>query len=141
MPTGLSGASALASAAAAPTSEQLALWAAEELWDWHVRTLFALVCVVAVVSAIVVYVACGHERNRGADSSGRARRYLGRIAVALAVVGGAESMFFRDSATTLLIAATAAIIGFVGLRMPAGDGAQAVAPDDVPPGDGTQAKS
>lgn len=101
-----------------PTPEMLAFWAAEQLWDWRVRMLFTAVCVIAALAALFVYLKWG--RNRGADSSAKARRYLGRISVATFVITVAEMSFFKDSVASALLVATAAVIGIIGLRLPQG---------------------
>ncbi len=103
---------------AAPTPDMLALWAAEQLWDWRVRMLFAAVCVVAALAALFVYLKWG--RGRTGQPDGKARTYLGRISVTIFVVAAAEMGFFREPVSTMLLVATAIVIGVAALRMPRG---------------------
>ena len=100
-----------------PSAELLAQWAAEELWDWRVRALFAAVCAIAALATLVVYLAWG--RNKESLSTGRPRRYLGRIAVVLLVVAGFEALFFKEPVSTALLLCTALIIGSIGLSLSA----------------------
>ena len=99
-----------------PSAEQLALWAAEQVWDWRVRALFAAVCVAAVIATLIVYLVW--ERGNEEASSGRARTYTGRIAVTLAVIAAGEALFFKEPVSTILLLATAIAIGLVGLSLP-----------------------
>ena len=103
---------------ASPTADMLALWAAEQLWDWRVRLLFAVVCVVAALAALFVYLKWG--RNRDGGPSPKARKYFGRIAVTTIVILIGEASFFKDSLATALLAVTALVIGIIGLRFPQG---------------------
>ena len=103
---------------AAPTADMLALWAAEQLWDWRVRMLFAAVCIIAALAALFVYLKWG--RGRSGQPDGKARTYLGRIAVTTFVVAAAEMGFFRETVSTVLLVATAIVIGVAALRMPRG---------------------
>lgn len=99
-----------------PSAEQLSLWAAEELWDWRVRALFALVCIVAALAILAIYLV--GNRGKSELSGSRARRYLGRIAVTLAVIAVAEISFFKEPVSLLLLLITAAVAGVAGLEFP-----------------------
>ena len=103
---------------AAPTPEMLAFWAAEQLWDWRVRMLFAIVCVIAALIALFVYLKWGRTRENASMS--KARTYLGRISVTMFVITVVEQLFFKDGLASLLLLGTAIVIGVVGLRMPRG---------------------
>lgn len=115
-----------------PSAELLARWAAEELWDWRVRALFALVCAVAVLAVLVVYLAWGLGPAEGEDDAGhlgkaprdtgRARRYMGRISVALLVLAVAEASYFKEPVSTALLLLTALLIGLIALGQPQGAG-------------------
>lgn len=106
-----------------PSAELLAQWAAEELWDWRVRAIFAAVCVMAALVALAIYFKWG--RNDTGDSDGKARCYLGRVSVTLLVIAAFESLFFKEPVSTLLLLVTAAIVGAISLNLPSGGVEQA----------------
>ena len=99
-----------------PSAELLAQWAAEELWDWRVRVMFASLCAAAALFALFVYLAWGRSQN--GQSDGRARRYTGRISVSLIVIAVAEASFFKEPVSTALLLATALALGAIALGMP-----------------------
>ena len=87
---------------------------AEEIWDWRVRALFAAICVFVVIVTIILYAA----QNRRGTSGARTRRAFGRIAVTLFIVAVGGMGFFKDGPACVVLLATAAVIGAMGLRMP-----------------------
>ena len=102
-----------------PSAEQLATWAAEELWDWRVRALFAVVCLVVMLVVLIIYLKWGRNRK---DDTGRMRRYLGRMSTSLLVVTIAEASFFKEPVSTVLLLVTSLAIGVIALGVP-GDSA------------------
>lgn len=108
-----------------PSAELRALWAAEELWDWRVRMLFAAVCVIVALIALAIYLAWGRDNERGDPP--RARRYMGRLCVTTLVVTVAESSFFGEPTATAFLAGTAVVVGLIGLSFPP------AAPEDARP--------
>lgn len=99
-----------------PSAELLAQWAAEELWDWRVRLLFATVCAFALIAALAIYLFFGRDREPG--NAGRARRYMGRVSVTMFVTMIGEAAFFKEPVATALLAVTAIAIGAIALSMP-----------------------
>ena len=99
-----------------PSAEQLALWASEQLWDWRVRVLFAAICAIAMVAALVIYLAWGRNENRAA--TGKPRRYLGRVSVTLLLIAGGEIIFFKEPVSAILLLGTALAIGLIAFGMP-----------------------
>ena len=100
-----------------PSAELLAQWAAEQLWDWRVRLLFTAICVLAIVAVLVTYAIWA--RNDELAASGRARIYINRIAVTLAVVAAGEQLFFKDMVSTAILLGTAAVLFIAALSLPA----------------------
>ena len=102
-----------------PSAELLAQWAAEELWDWRVRVLFAVVCILAVLAVLAIYLIWGRNRQDAEGAViGRARKYTGRVCVALLVIAVAEASFFKEPVSTGLLLATAVVVGAIALSMP-----------------------
>lgn len=99
-----------------PSAELLSQWAAEELWDWRVRVLFASACAIAALAALAIYLIWGNGRTGKSD--GKTRRYLGRISVTLLVIAIGEASFFKEPLSTALLIATALVIGVAALEMP-----------------------
>lgn len=99
-----------------PSAELLAQWAAEELWDWRVRLLFATVCAFALIATLAIYIFFG--RDRKPSDVGRARRYMGRVSVTMFVATICEASFFKEPVATVLLAVTATAIGAIALSMP-----------------------
>ena len=99
-----------------PSAELLAQWAAEELWDWRVRLLFATVCAFALIAVLAIYLFLG--RDRETENSVRARRYTGRVSATMFVLAIGEAAFFKEPVSTALLAATAIAIGAIALSMP-----------------------
>ena len=100
-------------------ADMQALMVAEQIWEWRVRALFAVICAIAVVIAIVTYLIW--EKKDRLDGGGRVRKCFGRLCVALLVACVAELGFFKDVPSAGILVATAAVIGIAGLRMPAGE--------------------
>ena len=106
-----------------PSAELLAQWAAEELWDWRVRAIFGVVCVLAVLAVLAIYLIWGREKSGSeapVEDNGRARRYMGRVAVVLFVVALAEIAFFKEVVSAILLLGTAVAVGLIALSMPDG---------------------
>ena len=101
-----------------PSAELLAQWAAEELWDWRVRALFAALCVIAVLCALVAYLRWGRIESGSPANGNRARTYIGRICVSVFVIALAEASFFKEPVSTVLLLATGLAVGLVALSMP-----------------------
>ena len=99
-----------------PSAELLSQWAAEELWDWRVRALFGVVCALAAIAVLIIYLVWGRKQTGLSD--GKARRYMGRISITLFVVALAEASFFKEPVSTMLLIATALAIGAIALGMP-----------------------
>ena len=117
-------------------SDLLAQWAAEELWDWRVRALFAAVCVLAALAAIAMYFICGRNRDNE-RRDGKARRFTSRISIALLVIAVAEASYFKEPVATVLLLVTGAAIGILALGLPPTANPQAEEPpaqSDTPPG-------
>ena len=100
------------------TADMLALWAAEELWDWRVRLLFGIVCIVFALATLGVYLLWA--RRDPEDQLGRPRRYMGRLSASLAVIATAEAGFFKEPVSTVLLFGCALAIALIGLSMPKG---------------------
>lgn len=111
-------------------ADMQALMVAEQIWGWRVRALFAVVCAIAVVIAIVIYLVW--EKKDRIDGGGRVRKCFGRLCVTLLVVCVAELGFFKDVPAAGILVATAAVIGLAGLRMPAHESS---APEPARPDD------
>lgn len=99
-----------------PSAELLAQWAAEQLWDWRVRAIFAAVCALAALATLVIYLKWG--RGKAGDNAGKARRYAGRVSVILFVIAAFEALFFKEPVSTLLLLGTAIVVGIVALSLP-----------------------
>lgn len=102
-----------------PSAELLSRWAAEELWDWRVRALFAALCVVFMLLVLAAYLlwgrlpACDDLRHVG-----RARRYLTRLSVTSFAIAIGEASFFREPVAAVLLVATGIAVGIIALHMP-----------------------
>lgn len=99
-----------------PSAETLAQWAAEELWDWRVRLLFAAICALAVIVVLVVYLVLG--RTQSSRDDGRIRRYFGRVSITLLVIMVTEISFFKEPVSAALLTVTALAIGAIAFNMP-----------------------
>ena len=99
--------------AIAEESEWLDQSARASIWDNKVRVMFMPLVAIAALVAIVAAIAFGR--------SPRTRRWFVRIAATLGVVALAEQAFFRESLTTCVLLAAAAVIALLAGCLPLND--------------------